>query len=287
MAAAGCLVALLAAESAQAQFYFRSGRFGVSVGSPGYWGSGYYGSPYWGSYYGRSPYWGTGYGWSPYGRSYYYGTPSFGWRAYSAPRYYGYSSNMPSFSQGYYSSPITYSSNTTLAGDYTAQPASAAYQSFYPGPAVDSDKAMLRVMLPNSNARLTIDGQATDQTGFERYFVSPSLQQGTYEYTLRATWTENGQEMNREKRVRFNPGEQVTVDLRSADTGTDRTPAAGRTEERKYDRDFDPATPERREDRRVNPPAPGTDRPVDKAPDKPAERKPDPAPERKPDPDKP
>src|SRR5262249_13929838 len=51
------------------------------------------------------------------------------------------------------------------------------------------------------------------------------LEPGTYTYTLRSTWMENGREVNREKQVSVKPGQEAVV--RFADTDT--TPAATST----------------------------------------------------------
>ncbi len=72
----------------------------------------------------------------------------------------------------------------------------------------------LRVYLP-ANAQLLIEGAKTQQTGEVRRFQSPPLAVGrTYVYTLRATWTEGGQEKVTERKVEVRPGQETVVDLR-------------------------------------------------------------------------
>jgi uncharacterized protein (TIGR03000 family) len=292
---AGC-VALAAAEAAQAQYSFgvgRGGRFGVSVGSPYYssWGyggyspyaSGYtYGYPAYSSWYGGSPYI---YGRTPILSSTNYNWPySSAWR-YQYPQYPQYGSNYWWSTPG--GSTFTYSMPQTTGDGYAqAAPQSSMTTSFYAGPpaTVDNDKLLLTVRMPSSDAQLWIDGKPTEQRGFERNFVSPSLDPGTYKYSLKATWNENGREVTREKQVRFQPGRQMTVAFNTTDpTDTPRTDDPARNVDRDFNRPADrqpdvssppvpPRTPEadRKQDPTANPPAqkdrPKTDPPQNDRP---------------------
>lgn len=271
---AGC-VALVAAEAAQAQVSFgvgRGGRVGVSVGSPYYSSGGYggyspynsrYGYPAYSSWYGGSPYLG-GYGSTPALSSTYSNWPYPGaWRSqyaqYPQPVYgSSYWWSPPGTSTFAYATPLTTSESYAQAA-----PRATMSTSFYAGPpaAVDNDKLLLTVRMPSSDARLWIDGKATEQRGFERTFISPSLDPGTYTYSLKATWEENGREVTREKQVRFQPGRQMTVGFGAADetTGTPRTEDRDAIRPADRERDRDPA---RNVDRDFNRPA---DRPSDNA----------------------
>jgi uncharacterized protein (TIGR03000 family) len=77
----------------------------------------------------------------------------------------------------------------------------------------------LRVLLPNKDAELTIEGKATKQKGVSRVFVSPPLEPGwKYAYTLTATWEPNNYtKVFRTKVASLRPGTEVVVDLRKAD----------------------------------------------------------------------
>ncbi|HXG11518.1 MAG TPA: TIGR03000 domain-containing protein [Gemmataceae bacterium] len=224
------LVLLVAAESAQAQRFY--GRGGFAVRTP--WFSFGYGTPAY--YYGwGSPYYGGWYGTPGYGRwysSYYYPGYTYGW--YSRPYYsrwyysYGYpyyysSGFSPSYSSGFYGSTYyTYPSTASYAG---LERPSGTTQSFYAGPGPGNDQVLVRVTVPEANARVWIDDHPTQQGGFERVFISPPLPSGrSYSYQIRAAWTQNGQEIIREKQVTFQPGETVTVNF--AESGEDRRPGA-------------------------------------------------------------
>ncbi len=73
--------------------------------------------------------------------------------------------------------------------------------------------AYLNVILPK-DAQLLVDGTKTKKTGEERHFVSPPLPLGKpYKYELKATWTENGKQVVRERKARVEAGKTTIVDL--------------------------------------------------------------------------
>jgi len=75
--------------------------------------------------------------------------------------------------------------------------------------------AFLKVLVP-IGATLEIEGIKTNQAGEVRRFMSPPLAAGKkYEYTLKATITENGKTFPRELKVSVTPGQEITVDLRA------------------------------------------------------------------------
>jgi uncharacterized protein (TIGR03000 family) len=110
-------------------------------------------------------------------------------------------------------------------------------------------KARLLVVVP-PDARVYVDDQATRQTGIERIYESPPLEQGTYTYNIRAKWTENGKEVSHEKKVKVEPGRMSVANFmqqgeekragqpRTREYGSDeavpRTP--GRTDMRQQER---------------------------------------------------
>jgi uncharacterized protein (TIGR03000 family) len=233
---AGLVALATLAESAQAQVYIgRGGRgFNIGVGTPGAYGQPYYNnfsSPYYGGYTGafdRGMYFNQGYG--PYIGTYY--GPAYS--AYSSSQYLPYSSGfgvgVPSTTyqfvpQGYYGR--TYNSyprfdGTTGYSGVATYTTPATYQSFYSGPAANDTRAYVRVFVPSSTADVTIDGKETQQKGRERLFHSPPLEAGSYTYTVRASWTENGQQVNREREVRVRPGEESVVRFVVDDTDAQR-----------------------------------------------------------------
>jgi uncharacterized protein (TIGR03000 family) len=78
----------------------------------------------------------------------------------------------------------------------------------------ESEPVVMVVQL-HPDAELTIDGNATTQTGPERRFQSPPLVAGKkFTYVLKATWNEGGKAHTIERRVAVQAGQEVEVDLR-------------------------------------------------------------------------
>jgi len=187
------LVAVSLAASANDAFAQRGGvrggggRGGVSVN----WGSGYNGGR--GGYY-NSPY--------SYGNRGYYGYGNSGY--YGGLGYYG--------NRGYYSSPGYYYGGTPnyYYSDTVTVPPPEYRQAFYSDP----NSAAITVVVPTPDAQVWFDDSATAQRGMQRTFHTPSLQQGGT-YTIRAVWTENGRTVDRQRQIRVQPGQSVTVDFRS------------------------------------------------------------------------
>lgn len=225
-----CLAMLVLADTAQAQFSFgRGGRggwggtsvgistpgFGVGYRSGGWGGSGWgvrIGQPYYGG--GRGGY--PGYGYGGYGNG--YGQPYYGGNWYSAYPSLGYSSYAYP-SSGYYSSGGSYPSSTYSLGStgnpsYAAGPQSGSYQASYQEPqGQNQNQAILRVHVPETSAKVWVEGQLTQQMGTDRVFVSPPLEPGTYHYTIRASWMANGREVSREEKVKVEAGREAHVNF--------------------------------------------------------------------------
>jgi uncharacterized protein (TIGR03000 family) len=99
-------------------------------------------------------------------------------------------------------------------GQTPIQPASR--RAFYLEPG--SASVLLNVRVPANNAEILVDGQRTTQTGTQRQFISPPLAPGfEYTYTVEARWQENGQQMNKTRKVSVQPGREVVVDFSQPD----------------------------------------------------------------------
>ncbi len=79
--------------------------------------------------------------------------------------------------------------------------------------------AYLRILLPEEDAELKVDGRPTKQTGVKREFVSPPLDpRYTFAYTITASWEPNNYTtVFRTRKVFVRAGEEVVVDLRKKD----------------------------------------------------------------------
>ena len=160
-------------------------RHGFYGGFPWYWG--------WGGLY---PYYGGGYygGGYPYYDSAYNSYPDYSDFGYDTTPDYTYSS--PNYS------------STPLGDANTATPPAPPPQSTIPDNAV-----LIGVRVPE-NAEIWIDGEKTSQTGAFREFVTPSLEPGQkFAYDIKARWTENGKEVNRDRKLNFYAGDRLMVNL--------------------------------------------------------------------------
>jgi len=219
------LVLLLTAEAAQAQMGFgRGGRGYGSSFSPGFgsnWsGAGFNNANWYGGGFNNAN-WGYGRPYSyGYGNSYYNGN----W-GYNQPFYNGGYNTTYSYpyTSGYTYTQPAYASSGFSSYDGSQPYASSGYQSFYSGSGVSPNQVVIRIWVPTPDARLWIQGQATQQTGLERSFASPPLAAGDYTYTLRCTWMANGREMSREKQVSVRPGQETAVRFTDADPSTGTT----------------------------------------------------------------
>ena len=77
----------------------------------------------------------------------------------------------------------------------------------------------LKVLLPQANAKVTVEGQVTKQTGETRTFRSPPLKPGVkYTYTVSAEWEPNNYtKITRTVKKNVAAGETVEIDMRQAD----------------------------------------------------------------------
>jgi len=136
------------------------------------------------------------------------------WRSYTSPYYWnggGYYGGRSSYYYDYPRSTYYYD----VAPDYYAAPATQFY--YEPAPQQAPNTAQIRVLVPDPNARVWFDGNATQQTGTDRLFHTPSLQAGVANtYRIRATWMQDGREMTQERVVSVTPGRMSMVDFTQA-----------------------------------------------------------------------
>jgi uncharacterized protein (TIGR03000 family) len=80
-------------------------------------------------------------------------------------------------------------------------------------------KSKLKVLVPQDNAELLIEGKATKPTGMVREFETPELEAGRlYEYDFSVTWEPNNYtHLTRTKKVEFKGGDDVVADLTKQD----------------------------------------------------------------------
>jgi uncharacterized protein (TIGR03000 family) len=95
----------------------------------------------------------------------------------------------------------------------------------------EGQRAMLRVRLP-ADAKLTVDGQETRQTGPLRRFYSPPLTPGkTYRYSFEWTYQKDGKTVKRSRSIPVRAGDDKEVDLLE-ETDKDATTPAKRPDDK-------------------------------------------------------
>jgi uncharacterized protein (TIGR03000 family) len=208
---------LTSADTTNAQTMIGRGLGGYrGVGVPTMYGPGYYGGS-------------TGYptGFGPVYR------PGFGYGGvYNIPSYtpmaslqglsYGASSftgSLPTKSSGgYYTN---YSGSAGVPSLTANDLYGPGYPSYFPpnpeikqpDPATAKMPVSVDVHLP-TDAQLWFEGQKTSQSGDERSFQSPPIDQGqTYTYVIRARWTENGNDVEQTRKVHVKAGDRVKIDF--------------------------------------------------------------------------
>jgi len=179
----------------------------VSGGCYGGYSGGYSGGCYGGSSYGGSSYGGC-YGGYVHGGSY----------GSYAPRSYSYGGTYPG---SYVTQDGTTAFSTTTPSD------SNTTYSFYAANGetngvsdLPSNAARVRVVVPNAQAKVWIDGNQTTSTGAVRMYHTPALSNGG-SYRVKASWTDNGREMTKERSVAVTPGQMAVVDFTQAQSGSE------------------------------------------------------------------
>jgi len=91
--------------------------------------------------------------------------------------------------------------------------------------AQDPQEAYVRVYTPTADTKLEVQGVLTKKDGTTRMFKSPPLMMGkNYVYDMKATWTENGKTIVREKTVKVQAGMTTDVDFRLPDAAAGAAP---------------------------------------------------------------
>jgi uncharacterized protein (TIGR03000 family) len=117
--------------------------------------------------------------------------------------------NMAYYNQLYGSPPFYSAAAQRYGTNFAAYNGNTARQSFYPAadtrqPPANTAGVEITVM---PNAEIWFDGTKTSQVGAVRKFRTPTLEPGgTYTYTIRARWMQNGevQDVTRDLRVQAN-----------------------------------------------------------------------------------
>jgi uncharacterized protein (TIGR03000 family) len=92
---------------------------------------------------------------------------------------------------------------------------------------VVEDVALIDVRLPAA-AELFFQGARMSSLGSYRRFVTPPLRgDQSYNYNVRATWTENGKPVTQERHVRVTPGDRLTIDFTEPPPIERGTPSSG------------------------------------------------------------
>jgi uncharacterized protein (TIGR03000 family) len=220
---------------------------GLGLGGFGYGGLGYGGFGYGGLGFGGLGYGGFGYGGLGYGGFGYGGYGGYGYGGCECGNLYpiGYNGIGGSFPAangsplpGYVGNGPRYVDYYTRRAELTPGPALTANSSGRRGRYVDyyartaepgattpnryrtlaqiaDNKALLRVHLP-TDAILWLNGQRMTQTGAEREFLSPELEEGaTYRYQVKARWQKDGHTVEQTIPVEVHANKTATVHFRT------------------------------------------------------------------------
>jgi len=195
---------LLATDAIYAKHGGRGGCQGRG-GHGGCYGGSYCGGCYGGGYGGCHGGYTSG---GHHGGGYSYGT--------YVPQSYGYSNG--------------YSPNGVTS---VAPSNSTANVAFYPpngqtngaSPAIPNNAARIRVILPNPQASVWIDGQPTTSTGLVRMYHTPELTTDG-SYLIKVSWTEGEREQSKERTITVNPGQTTVADFSQARIGSEESQEA-------------------------------------------------------------
>jgi uncharacterized protein (TIGR03000 family) len=76
----------------------------------------------------------------------------------------------------------------------------------------NDNRVLVRVDVPSPSAKIWFEGEATQQQGYDRLYISPPIEPGkNYSYTIKASWMENGREVTQEKKLQVHANDQVAA----------------------------------------------------------------------------
>jgi uncharacterized protein (TIGR03000 family) len=108
-------------------------------------------------------------------------------------------------------------------------PPARPVQSFYSGPEAAQQAAAVTVVVPTADTQVWFGNTPTTQQGMERLFHSPALEPGkNFTYAIKARWMENGKAVERERQVRVQAGQRITVNFNDMPSETVPAPDAER-----------------------------------------------------------
>ena len=80
---------------------------------------------------------------------------------------------------------------------------------------VPRDEAYIRVLVPDANAEVLLEGKSTESLGRDRLFSSPKLDpNGKYTYTVTASWLDQGHLVRMTREVSLTVGQTSVADFR-------------------------------------------------------------------------
>jgi uncharacterized protein (TIGR03000 family) len=171
------------------------GGVGVRAGVSFRGGVGWHGGAYWhGGYRGS---WSGRYGYA--GVRYY---PSISlYSPASYPYYPDYGSDYPSG--------VTHSSLYAIPHSEGSPQAQPPHPTGTTNPVAPPDAALIQLQVPEKFAQVFFNGQEVFSIGTTRAYVTPELQAGTYQYTVKATWGQT----TREKTIEVARGRVSELDF--------------------------------------------------------------------------
>jgi uncharacterized protein (TIGR03000 family) len=166
------------------------------------------------NYYGREGYGYQQDGWygSDYGRR--------GWRGRGFSRTYSdYGNGMydNGYGYGYYRNeyPGYFAGQSGMSGYYTPE-------MYGQSAGMANNRVLVRLFVPDANARVWFEGAPTQQGGFDRLYISPPIDPGkNYAYTIKAAWMENGKEVTREQKLPVHANQQALASFDQRFQGND------------------------------------------------------------------
>ncbi len=209
-------VTMLTFVPSECQAWGRCG-YGGYGGYGGYYG-GYGGYGGWGGYAGYGGYyWPGSYTYNSWYPSYYATT------GYWSP--YTYSYSYPSYSYPAVTASFAVPSERAaengrgsyVSTDGNEEASNGAGRVSWPD---RESTALIEVQVP-ANAEIWFNGHKTQQTGPDRFFVTPSLSSDmTSSYDVRAHWMDNGKAVDRKKELKVEPGKRAFVSFSSSSDNT-------------------------------------------------------------------